>query len=185
MKVTVRQIVIAGVMSAIAIFLGASHLGFIPFLAGTAITIMHVPVIIGAVLEGPLVGVIIGALFGIFSLIQANVAPTGPGDLLFRDPLVSIFPRLFIGLAAYYVYALLKRWNKVGALGAAALVGTLTNTVLVLGMIGLRRYAPWPLLVTVGLTNGPLEIVAAILITLAVVIPWQQIETGRGKRSLE
>jgi len=181
MKLTVRQIVIAGVMSAIAIFLGASHLGFIPFLAGTAITIMHVPVIIGAVLEGPLVGVIIGALFGIFSLIQANIAPTGPGDLLFRDPLVSIFPRLFIGLTAYYLYVLLKRWNRIVALGGAAVVGTLTNTVLVLGMIGLRGYYPWPILVTVGLTNGPLEIVAAVLITLAVVIPWRQIESGRGK----
>ena len=69
----------------------------------------------------------------------------------------------------------------IGALGAAAVVGTLTNTVLVLGMIGLRGYAPWPILVTVGLTNGPLEIVAAVLITLAVVIPWRQIETGRSK----
>jgi uncharacterized membrane protein len=134
-------------------------------------------------LEEPLVGVIIGALFGIFSLIQANIAPTGPGDLLFRDPLVSIFPRLFIGLTAYYVYLLTQRWNKVGALGGAAVVGTLTNTVLVLGMIGLRGYAPWPVLITVGLTNGPLEIVAAVLITLAVVIPWRQIETTRGKAS--
>ncbi|MFQ5886373.1 MAG: hypothetical protein ACE5II_03955 [Anaerolineae bacterium] len=42
--------------------------------------------------EGPLVGVIIGALFCIFSLIQANIAATGPDDLPFRDPLVSIFP---------------------------------------------------------------------------------------------
>jgi len=66
--------------------------------------------------EGPLVRVIIGALFCIFSLIQANIAPTGPGDLLFPDPLVSIFPRLFIGLTAYYLYVLVKRWNKIGAL---------------------------------------------------------------------
>jgi len=50
-------------------------------------------------------------------------------------------------------------------------VGTLTNTVLVLGLIGLRGYVPWPILVTAGLTNGLLEIVTAVLITLAVSKP--------------
>jgi uncharacterized membrane protein len=52
MSSTTRKIVIAGVMGAISIFLGASHLGFVPWLAGAALTFMHVPVIIGAVLRG-------------------------------------------------------------------------------------------------------------------------------------
>ena len=34
---------------------------------------MHVPVIIGAVLEGPIVGLVIGFIFGLFSLIQAAI----------------------------------------------------------------------------------------------------------------
>ncbi|MDY6868152.1 MAG: ECF transporter S component, partial [Chloroflexota bacterium] len=58
-----RRIVIAGVMSAISIFLGITHLGFIPWFSGASLTIMQVPVIIGAVLEGPLVGLIIGLFF--------------------------------------------------------------------------------------------------------------------------
>jgi uncharacterized membrane protein len=51
MKINVRQIVVAGVLSAIAIVLGVTQLGFIPVpnLSGSA-TIMHIPVILGAVL---------------------------------------------------------------------------------------------------------------------------------------
>ena len=92
-----RKIVVAGVMSAIAILLGATHWGFIPWFGGVSITIMHLPVIIGAVLEGPIVGLIIGFLFGLFSLIQGAIAPTGPADVWFVNPLLSILPRLFIG----------------------------------------------------------------------------------------
>ncbi len=83
-----RKIVIAGVMSAIAIFLGATRLGFIPWFTGTSITIMAIPVIIGAVLEGPVVGMATGLLFGLFSLLQAAIAPTGPGDVIFTNPLI-------------------------------------------------------------------------------------------------
>jgi len=80
---------------------------------------MQVPVIIGAVLEGPVVGGVIGLLFGIFSLIQAAVAPTGPADVWFTNPLLSIAPRVFIGPVAWLIYSGLKRW-KIPALIAAA-----------------------------------------------------------------
>src|ERR671912_1574656 len=98
----VRQIVIAGILGGIAIFLGATQLGFIPVpnLAGRA-TIMHVPVILGGALEGPVVGTIVGLIFGIFSFIQADVP-------FFRDPLVSILPRLPIGIVAWAVFVALR-----------------------------------------------------------------------------
>jgi uncharacterized membrane protein len=71
-SLNVRQIVIAGILGGIAIFLGYTRLGFIPVpnLAGSA-TIMHVPAILGGALEGPVVGTIVGGIFGIFSFIQA------------------------------------------------------------------------------------------------------------------
>ena len=97
MKMSTRKIVISGILGAVSIFLGASHLGFIPWVGGAALTIMHVPVIIGAVLEGPLVGFIIGLIFGAFSLLQGALAPTGPTDVWFTNPLVSIAPRVLIG----------------------------------------------------------------------------------------
>ncbi len=253
MKITTRQIVITAALSAVAILLGATRLGFIPFVLGIAITIMHIPVIIGAVLEGPIVGTVIGFLFGLFSLIWAYVAPTGAGDVYFQNPLISVLPRLFIGLFAYLVYRLVRqprvgipvlvlgvivavavlapvlayatpilgedagpkllvllcstvlavlalaglgivlwRRSELVAVGAAAVVGTLTNTVLVLTALGLLSTLnwvapplPWSLLLAVGLTNGIPEIVAAVVITVAVVAAWKQIEFGvRGARIL-
>ena len=109
MKITPRQIVVAGALSAITILLGVTKLGFIPFFLGTSITIMHVPVIVGAVLEGPWVGTAIGLLFGIFSLVWAYIGPNGPGDIYFQNAFISILPRLFIGLMAYLAYQLVKK----------------------------------------------------------------------------
>jgi uncharacterized membrane protein len=174
-----RKIVIAGVMGAISIFLGATHLGFIPWFAGAALTIMHVPVIIGAVLEGPLVGLLIGLIFGGFSLLQAAIAPTGPTDVWFTNPLVSILPRLFIGPVAWLVYSAIKRMNHPTAVILSGIAGSLTNTVLVLGVLGLQRLLPWTLIGTIAVTNGLPEAAAAAIITLAVVTSWTRIETGR------
>ena len=179
MSTTTRKVVIAGVMGAISIFLGATHLGFIPWLAGAALTIMHVPVIIGAVLEGPLVGLVIGLIFGAFSLLQAAIAPTGPADVWFTNPLVSIVPRLFIGPVAWLSYKALRAINEALSLVIAGIAGTLTNTVLVLGVLGLYHFLPWPLIGTIAITNGLPEAVIAAIITLAVVAAWKRIETGR------
>ncbi len=90
-----RKIVVAGVMAAISILLGVTRWGFIPWFAGISLTIMHVPVIIGAILEGPVVGLVIGLIFGIFSMVQAAVAPNGPGDVVFTNPLISVLPTAF------------------------------------------------------------------------------------------
>jgi uncharacterized membrane protein len=124
-----RKIVVAGVLGAIAIVLGITRLGFIPVpnLSGNA-TIMHIPAIIGAVLEGPIVGVLAGLIFGIFSMVQDT---TG----LFSNPLISVVPRLFIGLTAWLAYRSLERVNVDLAAAVAGVVGTLTNTILVVGAI--------------------------------------------------
>lgn len=58
-KFSVRQIAMIGMLSAISIFLGLTGLGFIPIPPVKA-TIMHIPVIIGAIVEGPIVGSLVG-----------------------------------------------------------------------------------------------------------------------------
>lgn len=189
-KLPVRKIVVAGVMSAIAIFLGVTRLGFIPWFSGASITIMMVPVIIGAILEGPIVGLIIGFLFGVFSLIQAAVAPAGPLDPIFVFPWLSILPRLFIGPVAWLVYSAVKKFNQVLALILAGIAGSLTNTVLVLGMLGIfylgyTEWLTWPFIGSVAVANGLPEAGAAAILTLAVVAAWQGIEHGRRKSRLE
>ena len=68
MKGKTRTIAITGMLSAIAIVLGLTPLGLIPVptLAGKA-TIMHIPVIVGAIIEGPIVGMFVGFIFGLIS----------------------------------------------------------------------------------------------------------------------
>jgi uncharacterized membrane protein len=179
MNVRVRKIVIAGVMGAISIFLGATRLGFIPYFSGASLTIMHVPVIIGAVLEGPLVGAVIGFIFGIFSLLQAAIAPTGPADVWFVNPLVSVLPRLAIGPVAWLVYRSLKGFGESPAVIGAGIGGSLTNTALVLSVLGGMGFLPWPVIGTIAAANGLPEAALAAILTFAVIRSWKGIE---GKR---
>ncbi|MDX9955295.1 MAG: ECF transporter S component [Anaerolineae bacterium] len=175
-----RKVVIAGVLGAIAAFLGWTHWGFIPWFSGASLTIMHVPVIIGAVLEGPAVGAAVGLIFGLFSMLQAAIAPTGPTDVWFTNPVLAVLPRLFIGPVAWLVWRALQRWPVAGLIGAGV-AGSLTNTVLVLGVIGVLGYVPWIALPPIVLANGLPEAAASAIITLVVVAAWRRIEFGRRK----
>jgi uncharacterized membrane protein len=174
----VRKIVIAGVLSAIAILLGWTRLGFItvPSIVADA-TIMHVPVIIGGIMEGPVVGAIVGLIFGIFSFIQATIPA-------FKDPLVAILPRLLIGVTAWLAYTALKRLNLYVAVIAGAIVGSLTNTIGVLGMGVLRGYWPAGPAVAVGVAQGIPEAILAAIITVAVVTVWNRIDTGHAEAKM-
>ncbi|MBX6352762.1 MAG: ECF transporter S component [Thermoflavifilum sp.] len=160
-----RRIVVTGVLAAIAILLGVTRLGFIPVptAAGNA-TIMHLPAVIGGVLEGPVVGGVIGLIFGLTSFFDA----TNP---VFKDPLVAILPRIFIGIVAYLVYAGLRRvrvpaWVNLPITG---FMGSATNTVLVLLMIWLRFHWRLPVILSVAVVNGLPEAVVSAIITTAVV----------------
>lgn len=179
----IRKIVVTGVMGAISIFLGITHWGFIPWFSGASLTIMHVPVIIGAVLEGPVVGTLIGLIFGVFSLILAGVAPSGPTDVWFTNPLLSVLPRLFIGPISWLVWQTLKKLPAVGLI-ASGIAGSLTNTVLVMGMIGVLGFLPWPALPPIALVNGLPEAAASAILVLLVVAAVRQIKIGRGKSKL-
>jgi uncharacterized membrane protein len=177
-----RKIVTAGVLAAIACILGLTHWGFIPWFSGASLTIMHVPAIIGAVLEGPWVGMVIGLIFGLFSMLQAAIAPTGPTDVWFTNPLLAVLPRIFIGLIAWLVYKALSKW-QIPALIGAGIIGSMTNTVLVLGMIGILGFLPWAVLPVIALVNGLPEAALSAIITFAVVIAWKRIPFGKHKGS--
>lgn len=109
-KLTLRKLVIVGILGGISAILGLTPLGFIP-IGPTRATIMHIPVIIGAIMEGPLVGGLVGLIFGIFSMFQAVTNPT-PVSFVFLNPLVSILPRVLIGIVSYYVYEAFRKLDK-------------------------------------------------------------------------
>lgn len=183
-----RPIAIAGMLGAVSIMLGISNLGII-FIPPMSITIMHIPVLIGAIAEGPMVGLLTGLIFGLFSQWRAftGADPTAP---LFMDPLVSVLPRLLIGLAAWAVARLIrkrkdfavstKRLTVSTVMGAV--IGSLINTVSVLGMIYLRHLGTYAGLLNlshgevlaamalVAARNGIAEAIVAALISAPVIM---------------
>lgn len=174
----IRDLVITGLMGAIAVVLGLTRWGFIPWFSGVSLTIMHVPAVIAAVIVGPVSGMAVGLIFGISSTVQATIAPIGPADVWFTNPLLSVLPRLFIGPAAWLVWRSLKRWEPLALLAAGA-IGSLTNTGLVLGMIGLLGYLPWAPLGGIVVLNGLPEAFVSALITVAVGAAYWHIPIGK------
>ena len=119
-KLDVRKLTIIGVLGAISVVLGSTPIGFIP-VGPTRATIMHIPVIIGAIAEGPIVGGFIGLIFGLFSIFQAVTAPT-PVSFVFLNPLVSIVPRVLIGIVSFYVYDWLRKLGNKKTIGLLYLI---------------------------------------------------------------
>jgi uncharacterized membrane protein len=178
LDLSTREIVIAGVIGGVALFLGATRLGFIPVpipFIGNA-TIMHIPAILGGAMEGPVVGLLTGAIFGIFSFLYADVP-------IFKDPIVAILPRLMIGVVAWAVFVSLRRWSVDLASVAAGLLGSLTNSVGVLGLglilpLGQQSYLT-PALVVASIPQVIAEAVLAAVVTVVLVRGVLLIRSGR------
>lgn len=176
--VLVRRIVVTGILVAVTVLLGLLPVGgFIPFPTGVNATTLHIPTVIGGILEGWPVGGLIGLCFGLFSFLRSTTP-------LFKDPLIAILPRLFIGVTAHFSYAALKRVNELVAVGVGAAVGTATNTILVLTLAVLRGYMDVKLAATVAVTHGIPEIIVAVVVTVAVVATWRQIARRSGGSSV-
>ena len=138
----IRKMVIAAMLSAIVAVLTFTPIGMIPLPPPLpSATTVHIPVLLAALVEGPMVGLIVGAVFGICSLIRAWEVGMVGLTLFFRDPRISVLPRLLVPLIAYGAWWLWRKCVKpsraadhVGA-AAASIVGTIANTVLCLGLI--------------------------------------------------
>lgn len=174
MTLTTRRIVVAAVLAAISILLGVTRLGYIPVpnVVGNA-TIMGVPVYIGAVLEGWPVGAVIGFIFGMSSFLGAAFPA-------FKDPLVAILPRILIGITPWLAYKATKRWNEVFAFGFAGFIGSISNTILVVGMIIARGYYTLQQMLTV-IPQAIAEAVLSIILTVVVCAAWKRIQIGSGR----
>ena len=135
-------------MAAIVILLANTPLGMIqlPIIKATTV---HIPVIIGAIILGPLAGAILGGVFGICSLISNTTAPTLlsfafspflstsgiPGML--KAIWISVGCRILIGVVAGWLWILFTKVKMKPSLGLiiTGFVGAMTNTVLVMGSI--------------------------------------------------
>lgn len=234
-RFSAREIAFAGVLGAVTVVLGSTPMGFIQ-IPPISITIMHIPTIIAGVLQGPVIGGIVGAMFGGFSMYQAQTSVNPLDKVIFSNPLIAVVPRILIGVVAHYVFRLVRGktgrsllvslsgvlvgytgytmvptlsthlislhqnerlTGTVDALGngplriviaflmavgsgflihriqqrfghgpaLAAAAGSLTNTVLVLGLIVAFGFLPGEVALSVGVVNGIPEAVVAIILT--------------------
>ena len=188
-----RWMVSVALMAAIIIVLANTPLGMIqlPIIKATTV---HIPVIIGAILLGPSAGAVLGAVFGICSLISNTMAPTLlsfafspfmsttgiPGAL--KAIWISIGCRILIGVAAGWLWILFTRLrvNQIAALPIVGFIGSMVNTVTVMGSIYLlfaRQYAEakevavtavWGLIMGTVTASGIPEAIAAAILVLAL-----------------
>ena len=119
-KKDTRWMVTVALMAAIVILLANTPLGMIQLPIVKATTV-HIPVIIGAIVLGPMTGAILGATFGICSVISNTMAPTllsfafspflsttgliGAGKALW----ISIGCRTLMGIIAAWIWIVLKK----------------------------------------------------------------------------
>ena len=174
---------VTGMLTALTVVLGLSGLGIIqipglPF----KVTILHIPVIIGAVLEGPCSEEQSVLLFGLWSIVDKVIRPT-PTGFVFFNPLVSVMPRILIGIFAYYSYKIFIKYIPENvAMALSSIIGTAINTIGVLGMIYLiyaaeymetinraKESAFWFLAGT-AVSNGIPEAVASAILVPIVII---------------
>lgn len=142
-------------------------------------TIIHIPVIIASIIYGPRVGATLGFLMGLISLITNTVyllptsylfSPLVPNGNL-SSLIIAFVPRILIGITPYFVYKWMK--NKAGLIVAGA-IGSLTNTIFVLGGIFLLFSNVYSgniqqLLAAVISTNSIAEMIISAVLAVAIV----------------
>ncbi len=180
LRLSTHDLAVAGVFGALAIVLSFTPLGLIPVPNPTeAATSLHLPAIVAGLLAGPVVGGLVGLVLAISSwyLYSATFMTFAGGNLLVAL-LAAFMPRILIGVLAYYAYRPLRRWPALAA-GVAGLVGTLTNTFGVLGLLIWLGVLPVALLVPIFSMNVPIEVVLSLVVTIPVVAALRA--TGKGQ----
>lgn len=180
----VGKVVMAGALGAVSIVLILTPLGMIPWFAGASLTTMHVPAIIGAILGGPVVGLVAGGIFGAAALVRAAVAPNGPFDVFFVNPIVSLFPRLLFPIVAWLVYRAFRGRLVLLASAIAGIAASLAHSFLVLGALTLVGALPPATSAAVFVANGPLEAAGAAVLTAAVISAWKGVSGRKGRSRL-
>lgn len=180
LRVTTRDLAVAGVFGALAIVLSFTPLGYPPVPNPTkAATSLHLPAIIAGILAGPIVGGLVGLVFAVSSWIRFGGAfMTASGGNLLVALLAAFVPRILIGIVAYFVYRPLRRWPPLAA-GLAGLAGTLTNTIGVLGTLIWLGTVPAALLAPVFAMNVPIEIILALVVTIPAVAALRAVSKGQ------
>ena len=141
---TTRMVQLA-LFIAIILLMTFTPIGYIKTL-GLSITLIGIPVLVGAIVLGPTSGAILGAVFGITSFAQCfGLDPFG--TMLFGINPVGTFilcmvPRILMGWLSGLIFIGFKKIDKTRGLSYAitSLTGSLFNTVLFMTTLMLIFY---------------------------------------------
>lgn len=186
----VTDMVEIALFAAIIILLSATPIGYIPLGTINATTV-HIPVILAGAVLGPKKGAITGFVFGLTSFVTNSFIKPGASSFLF-SPLIPggnflslvicFVPRILIGVVAYYVFTFMLKLvkNRTASLAIAGVAGSMTNTILVMGMAYLFFAEKYAVAVNKGVNeilgfimgiicvNGVLEAICAGVLTVAI-----------------
>lgn len=180
---------------AIMLFLNASGIGLtpLPVIKGTT---LHIPVIVGAIILGPMAGGILGGMFGLCSIWNNTMTPAllsfafspfiaaqeiGPVGAL-KSLWIVLGCRIMIGVVSGWLWIGLKKFkaNDLIALPIVGAAGALTNTILVMGSIyvllapeyaaaqGIAADAVLGAILGVIGTSGVAEAIGAVILVTAI-----------------
>ncbi len=169
---TARLVLLAILSAVIVVFTVVPYFGYINY-GLIEITTIHIVVILGATILGVKNGGVLGLVWGVTCMIRAF---TNPLWIAFTNPLISVLPRILVGIIAGAIFKALSRTSISDVLkaGITACIGTLSNTVLVLGSYYIfggmfESYkAVYDLFKTIITTligiNGVIELIGAIVL---------------------
>lgn len=121
--------------------------GMIPPIGGVSISLVLIPIVLGAALFGPGAGALLGATFGAVVFINCVTGADPGGQMVFQaNPVLCFFvvmgKGILAGLASGYVYELLKKKDSTGykaILCAAAICPVVNTGVFILCMLTFFR----------------------------------------------
>jgi len=130
---------------AIIVLMDLTKLGYI-IKPGFSITLLVIPVTVGAIVLGPLQGAVLGAAFGLTSFAQCFGADPLGAALLSYNPvgtfIMTMVPRILMGLLTGLIFKALKKIDKTRGISyaVASLAGPALNTILFLTTMILLFY---------------------------------------------
>ncbi|MDO4493759.1 MAG: ECF transporter S component [Clostridia bacterium] len=141
-KFTTKQLVILGLLTAVVLILSMTPLGTLP-LGPLSITLNMIPVAIAAVTLGPVGGLIIGTVFGLFSFLQAvgMFVPSGLGMITFQISWFGTFvqrvvSRALVGLLCGFIFAAFRKaGHRKTGMFATGFCAALLNFILFMGLL--------------------------------------------------
>lgn len=136
------MLVETAMLTAIVLVMSFTPIGYLR-IGGLELTLIMVPVIIGAVTQGPAVAAFLGGVFGITSFMQCFMG-SALGTVLVsisipRTFVVCVVSRVFAGLFCGLLFSACRKQDRRGgwSFAVAGVSGSLFNTVFFLGLLAL------------------------------------------------